>query len=139
MHGVNPRHGVNELLPPGGSPPAPPLQAWLAGSGKRPGASHPESPGQANKPTKRELDSLKRSQISFKKESTSFFLEAIARPSSRKGVTEDDIGWMGPHFFKWGACRAGGCEAACRQGEGRHVWKGGRRVPVHPPNLTQVS
>ena len=35
--------------------------------------------------------------------------------------------------------RAGGCEAACRQGEGRHVWKGGRRVPVHPPNLTQVS
>ena len=27
---------------------------------------------------------------------TSFFLEAIARPSSRKGVTEDDIGWMGP-------------------------------------------
>ena len=46
-------------------------------------------------------------------------------------------GWG--HFFKWGACRAGGCEAACRQGEGRHVWKGGRRVPVHPPNLTQVS
>ena len=39
------------------------------------------------------------------------------------------------HFFKWGACRAGGCEAACRQGEGRHVWKGGRRVPVHPPKL----
>ena len=29
-------------------------------------------------------------------QTTSFFLEAIARPSSRKGVTEDDIGWMGP-------------------------------------------
>ena len=27
---------------------------------------------------------------------TSFFLEAIARQSSRKGVTEDDIEWMGP-------------------------------------------
>ena len=62
------------------------------------------------------------------------------RPCARKypGTSRRAIG-VNRHFFKWGACRAGGCEAACRQGEGRHVWKGGRRVPVHPPNLTQVS
>ena len=35
------------FLSRGGNPPDPPLQTWLAGSG-HPGASHPESPGQAN-------------------------------------------------------------------------------------------
>ena len=38
---------MNSLLEPGGNPPDPPLQAWLAGCGQHPGASHPESP--ANK------------------------------------------------------------------------------------------
>ena len=71
-----------------------------------------------------------RQQVSFWK-----LLRGQAR--GKESLKTTSGGWG--HFFKWGACRAGGCEAACRQGEGRHVWKGGRRVPVHPPNLTQVS
>ena len=67
----------------------------------------------------------------------SFWKPLRGQARGKESLKTTSGGWG--HFFKWGACRAGGCEAACRQGEGRHVWKGGRRVPVHPPNLTQVS
>ena len=63
----------------------------------------------------------------------SFWKPLRGQARGKESLKTTSGGWG--HFFKWGACRAGGCEAACRQGEGRHVWKGGRRVPVHPPKL----
>ena len=71
------------------------------------------------------------------RQQVSFWKPLRGQARGKESLKTTSGGWG--HFFKWGACRAGGCEAACRQGEGRHVWKGGRRVPVHPPNLTQVS
>ena len=65
------------------------------------------------------------------------FLEAIARPSSRKGVTEDDIWWTGP-FLQVGGVPGRGLVGSLAGRAGRHA-KEGAGSRWHPPTLTQAN